>query len=218
MAKLLVSGMANTGKTYLLQTLTDVLVVANDGKKYPFKQPHVNIPEFCTADEFISSVTEAMEKYKEKLGSYPSTVVIDSVSKTWLDIEAHYLRTVSSFPYGPIGKDISAVMHFLENELAKNGFNLIFVSHAFKDDTEMALVNAGGSWGKKGGVLSEVDNAIYIENKGKKRVIYLKNHKLARTLQDVGEEDSVSSDDFNLQEYLNMLVANETEADEWELV
>lgn len=215
MAKLLVSGMANTGKTSLLQSLKDVLIIANDGKKYPFKQPHVNISEFNTAEQMISDISDAMEKYKEKFGDYPKTVVIDSVSKTWLDIEAHYLRTVSSFPYGPIGKDISTVMHFLENELAKNGFNLIFVSHAFKDDTEMALVNAGGSWGKKGGVLSEVDNAIYIEIKGKKRHVYLKNHKLARTLRDVGDEESIPVEDFNLQEYLNILTAEESETDEW---
>lgn len=216
MAKVLISGQANSGKTSLLQTLKDVLIIANDGKKYPFKQPHINVAEITTADEFEAEVEEAMEKYNEKFGNYPSTIVFDSISKTLLDIEAHYLRTVSSFPYGPIGKDISQITHYIENNLAKEGFNVVFVSHAFKNDIDMALVNAGGAWGKKGGVLSEVDNAIYIEIKSKKRVVYLKDHKLARSLNS-DLPDSMLVEDFDLQVYLDTLSSSETDVEEWSL-
>ena len=216
MAKLLVAGLPNTGKTSLLASLKDVLVIANDGKKYPFKQPHVNVGEVCTSDDLINIVNDALEKYNDRFDEYPSTVVIDSISKTLLDIEAHYLRTVNSFPYGPIGKDISAMMHYIENDLVSNGCNVIFVSHAFKDDSEVSLVNAGGSWGKKGGVLSEVDEAIFVEIKGKKRVIQLKNHKLARSLAYKGE-DTVSVDDFDLAKHFELLLEGQDEASEWAL-
>jgi hypothetical protein len=217
MAKILVSGISNSGKTSLLKPLENVLIIANDGKTYPFEQPHVNVAEINTAEEFIDIVSDGMEKYKSKFEEYPSTIVIDSISKTWLDIEAHYLKTIASFPYGPINKDISIVMSFLENELAKNGFNIIFVSHAFKDELNMALVNAGGSWGsKKGGVLAHVNNAIYIELKGKKRQVLLKDHKLARTLQEL-DNDCLPVEEFNLQKYLDDLIRSEVKVDKWSL-
>jgi len=212
--KLLISGMSNCGKTSLLHTLEDVLVLANDGKNYPFKQPHVNIGSINTAEEFVEIINESLGKYSERYDKLPKFLVIDSISKTLLDIEAHYLRTISSFPYGAIGKDISTAMNYIQNEVVPEGINIIFVSHAFKDESELALVNAGGSWGKKGGVLGEVDEAIYIEIKGKKRFVTMKNHKLARSLVYEGE-DTINVDDFNLNDYVNTLLENQEEAQEW---
>ena len=214
--KLLIAGLPNSGKTFLLKTLTNTLVIANDGKNYPFKQPHVNIGAVNTAEEFIEILNDSIGKYEERFGELPQTVVLDSISKTLLDIEAHYLRTVNSFPYGPIGKDISAAMHFIQNEIIPEGIDVIFISHAFRDDQDISLVNAGGSWGKKGGVIGEVDESIYVETKGKKRVVTLKNHKLARSLVYQGE-DSVNMDDFNLQAHVDLLRANENTANEWTL-
>lgn len=217
MAKILISGLANTGKTSLLRTLEDVLVIANDGKKYPFKQPHVNVAEINTAAEFEALATESLQKYNDKFGHYPSTVVIDSISKTLLDIEAFHLKTEKGFPYQPINNNISEMMHFIENKLAKQGCNVIFVSHAFKNEDDLALVNAGGSWGKKGGVLSEVDEALYIEIRGPKRVVHLRNNgKLSRTLH-TDFPESIPVEDFNLKDHLATLLANETDTDEWAL-
>ena len=218
MAKILISGLSNTGKTSLLQTLTDVLVIANDGKKYPFKQPHRNIEVTNTAASIIGQIEEATESYHTKFGVYPKTIAVDSISKILLDIQNHYLSTVSSFPYGPIGKDISHLMAYFENELVKNGCNVIFVSHAEKDDDgQYKLVTAGGASGKRGGVIADVDNSIYIEIKGTKRIIHHKNPKLlARTLnEDLPDTEPVET--FNLQNYLDTLLATETDTDEWSI-
>ena len=68
MTKLLLSGAPNSGKTSLLQTLTDVLVIARDGKRYPFKQPHVNVPDFIYAQEVIELITEKIGVFEEKHG------------------------------------------------------------------------------------------------------------------------------------------------------
>ena len=218
MAKLLISGPSNSGKTTLLQTLKDVLIIANDGKTYPFPQAHLNITNIGTSAEFIDAVNNGLEKYNEKMGEYPTTLVIDSISKTLLDIEAHYLRTVTSFPYGPIGKDISEMMNYIEEDLIAQGLNVIFISHALKDqDGQHSLVNAGGSWGKKGGVISETDNAIYVEVKGKKRIIHFKNPKLLARSLDTELPDSVDVEDFNLQEHLDSILAKDNEAKEWSL-
>lgn len=218
MAKILVSGLANTGKTSLLQTLTDVLVIANDGKKYPFKQPHVNIEEVTTSANFIGEIESALERYEAKFNDYPKTLVIDSISKVLLDIESHYISTISSFPYGQIGKDISEVMAYVENELVKNGCNVIFVSHAMKDDDGyFKLVTSGGAAGKRGGVIADVDNAVYIEIRAKKRIIHFKNPKLlARSLNN-DLPDSIEAEKFNLQEYLDTLLLTESDTDEWSI-
>jgi hypothetical protein len=218
MAKILVSGLANSGKTSLLQTLRDALVIANDGKKYPFKQPHINVETTPTADMFINTVSDGMEKYNEKFGEFPKTVVIDSISKVLQDIENHYVATITSFPYGQIGKDVHIIMSWIENELVKQGFNVIFVSHAIKDgDGDFSLVTAGGASGKRGGVIAEVDNALFVDVRGKKRVVYHKNPKLlSRSLNEkIPEQEDVEN--FNLQNYLEILLESEGEVDEWSL-
>lgn len=216
MAKLLISGLANSGKTSLLQTLEDVLVIANDGKKYPFKQPHVNIEKVTSSAGFITEIEEALERYDQKFDKYPKTVVIDSISKVLLDIEAHYVSTVASFPYGQIGKDINELMSYIETELVKNGCTVIFVSHAMKDDDGyFKLVTSGGSTGKRGGVIADVDNAIYIEIKNKKRIIHLKNPKLLARSLDGDLPDYVEIENFNLQEHIHKMIVSEVDTDEW---
>ena len=218
MAKILISGLSNTGKTSLLQSLTDVLIMANDGKKYPFPQPHRNIAQVTTAEDFITSIEDGLDAYEAKIGSMPKTIVIDSISKVLQDIENHYVATITSFPYGQIGKDINHLMNYIENELVKNGCNVIFVSHAIKDgDGQFSLVTAGGASGKRGGVIAEVDNAIYVDVKGKKRIVWHKNPKLLSRSLDSSLPEFENVEDFNLQAYLDRLLANEVTTDEWSL-
>ncbi len=197
--KLAIVGLPNSGKTTILQSLTNVLVFARDGKKYPFEQPHVNVPDFETVSELLDLITDKVNAYKERHGKYPETLVFDSFSKILLDIEGNILAKVKSFPYGVINTEIKSLVDFIERELTGH-FNIVLVSHALHDaDTDnYTLVNAGGSWGKKGGLLSEVDQSIFIEVRGKKRTIHLRNSAMAArtTLEDL--DDKVSSDYFNL--------------------
>lgn len=149
--KLLVSSLPNIGKTTLLQTLEDVLVIARDGKRYPFPQAHVNVPDFTSADELINLIVEKVEAYEDKMGKLPKTIAIDSISKILLDIEGYTLEQVKSFPYGKVNTEIKKVVDFIERDMAPN-FNIVLVSHALynEDVSGYALVNAGGSYGKKG--------------------------------------------------------------------
>ena len=66
--KLLVSSLPNVGKTTLLQTLEHVLVIARDGKRYPFEQAHVNVFDFTSAEELINLIVEKVETYESKMG------------------------------------------------------------------------------------------------------------------------------------------------------
>ena len=63
------------------------------------------------------------------------------------------------------------------------------------------------------GAISEVESAIFIELKGTKRIIHHKTHKmLSRSLIDSLPE-SQPIDEFNLQEYIN-LVSDEIDSSE----
>lgn len=83
--KLLISGESNSGKTTLTKSLDpkETLVISHDGKNFAFPIPHVNIADFTTTQELLSIITEKITSFKEKLGHYPSTIVIDSVSKVF---------------------------------------------------------------------------------------------------------------------------------------
>jgi len=218
MIKLLVNGLPAIGKTTVLQTLTDVLVIARDGKAYPFPQPHVNVPDFETADELINIITDKINAYEEKFGELPKTIAIDSISKILLDIEGNVLARVKSFPYGEVNTEIKKIVDFIERDLA-DAFNVVMVSHVIYDEDTVGykLVNAGGSWGKKGGIISEVDQAVFIELKGKNRILHYRNPKmLARTtLSEL--PDSIPLDEYNLQEHLDLLNATQTDTAEWSL-
>lgn len=216
--KLLVSSLPNIGKTTLLKDLKNVLVIARDGKKYPFPQAHVNVPDFTSAEELIDLIVEKVGAYEEKMGELPETIAIDSISKILLDIEGYTLEQVKSFPYGKVNTEIKKVVDFIERDLVPE-FNIVMVSHAIynEDVSGYGLVNAGGSYGKKGGILSEVDEAIFVELKGKKRIIHFRNSKMCSrtTCADLPENTPV--EDFNLQTHLETLQAKQGKAEKWSL-
>ena len=216
--KLLVAALPSIGKTTLLQSLEKVLVIARDGKQYPFEQPHVNVDDFTSAQQLIDLIVEKVEAYEEAIGELPEIIAIDSISKIFLDIEGYCLETIASFPYGKINTEIKKVVDFIERDLVPN-FHVVLVSHAqYNEDTVgYTLVNAGGSYGKKGGILSEVDEAVFIELKGKKRIIHHRNPKMVSrtTMKDL--PDSVPGEKFDLQEHIKVLASKQNNAAKWSL-
>jgi len=125
--KILISGITNSGKTSLLKTLTDVLVIARDGKKYPFEQPHVNIEDFTAIDQLIDTIVDKVQVYEAKHQAMPKTIVIDSISKILLDIEGYVLEQVKSFPYGKVNSEIKKFVDFIERDMSSE-FNIVLVS------------------------------------------------------------------------------------------
>ena len=206
--KVLISGLPNVGKSTLLKDLNPetTLLIVRDGKKSPLKIPKKTIEDFTDVDDLISQITNAVSSYIEKYDKNPETIAIDSISKIFLDIEARILARVKSFPYGQINIEIAKFMEFLEHSIAPV-CNLVMISHAQlnTETSSYELVNAGGSWGKKGGAISEVENALFIELKGSKRTIHHKTHKmLSRSLIDSIPE-SEPADTFNLQSYIDLV-------------
>ena len=151
--KLLISGLPNAGKSTLIKDLdpSKTLLISRDGKRSPLKLPKKTIEDFTDVNDLIAQIIAAVQSYITATGHNPDTIVIDSISKIFLDIEAKVLKRVKAFPYGEINIEISTFMNFLEHEIAP-ACNLVMISHA-QLNTETGsyeLVNAGGSWGKKG--------------------------------------------------------------------
>lgn len=84
--------------------------------------------------------------------------------------------------------------------------NVILISHAIYDaETSSYNLVGKGSFAKRGGFISEVDQAIFIEKKNGKRIVHNKSIKFpARsTLSDI--EDSVPMDNYVLADHMAQL-------------
>lgn len=216
--KLLVSSLPAVGKTTLLQSLEDVMVIARDGKQYPFPQAHVNVPDFNDADQLIDLVVDKVDAYEAKMGEQPKILAFDSISKIFLDVEAYVLEQIKSFPYAKVNTEIQKIVNFIERDVVPN-FDVVLVSHAMYNEeiNGYQLVNAGGSFGKKGGILSEVDEGIFLELKGKNRNVHFRNSKMCARTTVAELPESVPVDEFNLQEHIELLRGKQGEAKEWSL-
>jgi len=217
--KLLIAGESNAGKTTLTKGLENSLVISHDGKSYPYRNPHASISEFSTSDELTSFVTQKIEAYNERFGSYPKTVVFDSVSRifdTLYDACNHKYSGFSIFQN--LDKEIKAFTNYIENTLIASGINVIILSHAIYDaeTTKYNLVGKG-SFAKIGSFLSVTDEAIFVETKNNKRILHFRSTKFpARTLQE-DNPDSMPVDDFDLSTYIAHLEEVTSAVNEFEL-
>jgi hypothetical protein len=217
--KLLISAEANSGKTTLTKNLTNSLVISHDGKRYPFKVPHTLVPSFDSVKELIDLTVEKIEAYNSKFNTYPDTIVFDSVSKIFDTIHTNCNEKYKGFQiYSELDKEIVAFTSFIENSLIASNMNVVLISHALYDaDTAKFNLVGKGSFAKRGGFLAEVDEALFIEVKSNKRVLHFRSPKLpARSLQE-DLPDSMSVEDFNLQEHIDMLAGTATAVDEFQL-
>lgn len=218
-AKILVSGQSNAGKTKLTETLENVLVISHDGKNYPFPKPHVNIPTFGSAQELINIITEKITAYKDKLGEYPKTIVVDSVSKVFDTLYAACSKKHTGFKvYSELNSEISEFTAYIQNVLIASDMNVVIISHAIWDpDTAQYTLVGKGDFQKRGGFLAEVDHSIFVETKANKRIVHHKSTKFpARsTLDDIPE--SMPMEDYSLQKHIEQLEKLKDEVKSFEL-
>ena len=218
MAKILITGLANSGKTTLLKPLKDALVVSRDGKPFSLPMPHFNVPDFVVIDEILELLSEKLEAYKNKYKHYPTTIAFDSVSRIFTDIETSCSRRFKGFDvWSNVNKEINSLLDAI-NDLDSSGYNVILIAHCVWDEKAGKYIETcKGSFAKIGGFLSTVDNAINIDLVGKKRIITHRGISLARTLID-DMPDKEESKDFNLQNYLEKVASREnTVTQEWSI-
>ena len=202
-AKILITGLANTGKTSMLKSLENVLVFSRDGKPFPLELPHTNVPDYKNIDELLDLVQEKLEAYNDKMGKYPDTIVFDSVSRIFTDVETNCQNRFTGYDVWTntniqINRFVAAV-----NDLMEVGYNVILIAHAVFDvDAKKFIETCKGSFAKTGGFLSTVDYAINIDIVGNKRIATHKGIHLSRTLlEDMPEKEDINN--FNLQDYIN---------------
>lgn len=217
-AKLLISAPSNSGKTTLLKDLTDALVISIDGKKFPYAIPHVNVNTFNSMEEFTGLITEKVEAYHEKTGSYPKTIAIDSVSRVFETAANNCNIKFTGFNvYSELNKEVALLTAYFES-IVDSGTNLVIISHSIYDaDTARYKLVDQGSFSKAGGFLSVVDNAVAIEVKANKRVVHHRSAKMAaRTILTEKElPDLVEMEDYNLQDHINILEGKHDEVAEF---
>lgn len=208
-AKILISSLANSGKTTLLQSLEDVLVVAHDGKKYPFPQPHIQLDQLPPVDELIGLINEKVGVYKEKFGKLPRTIAFDSVSTIFESIAANASANFKGFDvWKNVNEEVYKLKGYIEDTLLANNINVVIISHATWDvDTASYQLVAQGNFAKKGGFLSTVDQAVFIEVKNGKRIVHHRSAKFASrtTLKELPDNQPV--EEYNLQKHIEMLEA-----------
>lgn len=217
-AKILITGLANSGKTSLLKSLENCLVVSRDGKPFSLPLPHFNVPDFTDINEMLGLVDSKIEAYKDKFGEYPRTIAFDSVSRIFSDIETNCSRRFSGFDiWKHVNSEIDTFVDYI-NSILSEDVNIILIAHAVWDEKAGKFVETcKGSFAKTGGFLSTVDYAINIDVKGKKREITHRGIGLARTLlDDLPDKQDVS--EFNLQDYVNKIAEKTNEvAEQWSL-
>ena len=204
-AKILVTGLANSGKTSLLKPLEKVLVFSRDGKPFSLELPHVNVPDYDKIDELLDVVEEKLEAYKAKMGEYPDTIAFDSVSRIFTDIETNCQNKFKGYDvWSNVNMEVNKFVA-ATNELMESGFNIVLIAHAvFDAETKTFTETCKGSFAKTGGFLSTVDYSVNISIVGSKRIVTHKGMQLSRTLlEDMPDKEDVNN--FNLQTYLNKI-------------
>lgn len=201
-AKILITGLPNTGKTTLLKTLKDAMVIARDGKPFSLEMMHVNVNDFNKIEELLDLIEEKIEAYKSKTGNYPKTIAFDSVSRIFTDIETNCSRRFKGFDvWSNVNKEIASFLDAI-NMLQNNGINIILIAHCVWDEKAGKYIETcKGSFAKIGGFLSTVDYALNIDMVGSKRIITHRGNNLSRTLI-ADMPDKEDAKDFNLQTYL----------------
>lgn len=217
-AKVLITGMPNTGKTTLLKTLKNALVFARDGKPFSLELPHVNVTEYTNMNNFLALVSDKLEAYNKKFGAYPETIVFDSVSRIFTDVETSCSKRFNGYEvWANVNKEIQSFLEAI-NSMQEGGFNIVLIAHAVWDENAKKYIETcKGSFAKIGGFLSVTDYALNIDLVGNKRIITHRGSSLSRTLLD-DIPDKQSADDFNLQEYVDKIASKSNEvAEKWSI-
>lgn len=217
-AKILITGMSNAGKTTLLKPLKNAFVVSRDGKPFSLPIAHTNIGEYSSIDELLDIVQDKLDAYEAKFKKYPDTVVFDSVSRIFTDIEAYCTRKFNGFEvWSNVNKEVNKFVEAI-NSLQEAGYNIVLIAHAVWDENAKRYIETcKGSFAKTGGFLSTTDYAINIDIVGSKRIITHRGINLARTLLE-GVPDKESVDTFNLQDYLDKIKAiSDKVSEEWSI-
>ena len=225
--KLLLAAMSNSGKTTALAKLNPKtsLVINIDGKSFSHPIPHANFDSFPSVDALINGwhdgdvyqdgIIDKVNKFAEATGDMPETIAIDTISRAIMIIADNANNSHKGFEiYTQISKEVAKLMKFLQVEIVNEGVNVVITSHVIQEVDGLWIDASVGSFKKAGGVLSTVDNSVFLSVENKK---YKVSHRVpgipCRTL--LSKEalpDTQKADEYDIQKHLNLLQESMTEA------
>ena len=202
--KYLISGKASSGKTSLISKIDKGFVIAVDSKTFSFNIPHYKANKFNGVVAFKKELVSKIQKYKDKNGELPKTVVIDTITHLYQDMHTWSMNNYKGFEV--FNQMQTAVIQFnsmLEHLLIAKGINVVITAHTTMNNQTMAIeIPAMGAFKDSGGWLSYVDYASYLTVENNKRVIHHNTLKYpTRTLIDVVAFEDVDS--FDINDYIN---------------
>lgn len=204
-AKVLITGLSNTGKTTLCKSLKNALVFSYDGKPCQLEMAHYNVPEFSSIQELMELVDQKIGAYADKFKKKPDTIVFDSVSRIFTQIETNCTKKYSGFEtWKKINEEINFFNQNL-NAIQEAGFNLVLITHVTLDtETKKYTETCKGSFAKVGGFTSVCDYVVNIDVIGSKHIVTHRGSNISRTLLD-DMPDKEDANEFNLQAYLDKI-------------
>lgn len=216
--KLLITGLSNSGKTSLLKTLKDALVISRDGKPFSLEMPHFNVPDYDSVDVLMDTVEQKINAYKTKFKKMPKTIAFDSVSRIFNDIEVNCNRKYNGFDiWKHVNSEINKFVSNI-NGMVEYGFNVVLIAHVMWDEKAGKFIETcKGNFKSIGGFLSVVDYAINIDVRGNNYEVQLYGNNLSRTLIEGLPQRQLASE-FSLQKYLEKIQKRATDVnDNWSL-
>jgi hypothetical protein len=212
--KMLICGFESSGKSTIASQLDDAFVLNFDHKEYGFKVPHANIKDYEGLDAMISLITDKVEAYNSKMGKYPKTIVLDTMTQFYTSMQQYNGTKFKGFDeHRQNNLDTLAFNKFIEDSLIPSGINVVIVAHTIYDEpTERHIIPASGAFAKSGSWLSVVNESIFVEKKSTRLVVHTKNLKYPcrTTLQEV--KTGVNLEDYSLQDHIDELTVEKLEA------
>lgn len=217
--KVLVSAYEASGKTTITSKIKDALVINFDRKEYGFNVPHANFNNYEGMSSVINFINEKINKYKDHFKALPKVVVLDTVTQLYSAMARYNGVKYRGFEtHSQNNADTLDFNAYVEEILIGNGISVVIVAHTTVDpDSGRHIIPASGQFSKAGSWLSVVNDALFIEKASGKLVVHLKGFKYPTrtTLKDV--EDKIAIEDFDINAYLDKLLASKTESEKFVL-
>jgi len=215
--KLLICGFESTGKSTIGAKIDKALVVNFDRKEYAFKVPHCNIKSYTGLDAVTDTITEKVQAYEAKMGHYPNTIVLDTVTQMYSAMQKFNDSKYNGFDiHKNNNMDTLGLNDFIEDTLIANGMSVVIVAHTVYDEASgRHIIPATGAFAKAGSFLSVVNNSVFIEKKANKRVV---NHTVMKfpcrsTLEDIPEYEDM--DKYDVNKHIAQLKEQKLESDDF---
>ena len=217
--KILISGYENSGKTTLISKIEDALIINCDGKEFSIPKIHANFKEYTGFVSFSNFISDKMKAYKAKYQTFPKYLIIDTITQLYSKMVNYNANNFNGFDiHSQNNKDTLAINDYLENIVIANGVNVIVVAHTKIDEkTGKHIIPAQGNFKDCGSFLSICNEAFFIEKTLDDYIIHLKSRLYpARSLLDLDKE-SMSINEFDINEYLEKITSVKNEAEKFRL-